>query len=59
LAPKDGHDSRAHLIAPYGNIEATPLESGEVEARTALLVYRSPLETDHQLLSGCREDVLR
>ena len=32
---------------------------GEVEARTAFLVYRSHLETDHQLLSGCREDVLR
>ena len=27
--------------------------------RTAFLVYRSHLETDHQLLSGCREDVLR
>ena len=45
-----------HLI---GNLEAAPLESGEVEARTAFLVYRSHLETDHQLLSGCREDVLR
>ena len=29
------------------------------EARTAFLVYRSHLETDHQLLSGCRDDVLR
>jgi hypothetical protein len=28
-------------------------------AKTAFLVYRSHLETDHQLLSGCREDVLR
>jgi 3-phenylpropionate/cinnamic acid dioxygenase small subunit len=45
-----------HLI---GNLEAAPLENGEVEARTAFLVYRSHLETDHQLLSGCREDVLR
>jgi 3-phenylpropionate/cinnamic acid dioxygenase small subunit len=45
-----------HLI---GNLAATPLESGEVEARTAFLVYRSHLETDHQLLSGCREDLLR
>lgn len=45
-----------HLI---GNLEATPLENGEVAARTAFLVYRSHLETDHQLLSGCREDVLR
>jgi 3-phenylpropionate/cinnamic acid dioxygenase small subunit len=45
-----------HLI---GNLEAELLESGEVKARTAFLVYRSHLETDHQLLSGCREDVLR
>ena len=45
-----------HLI---GNLEATPLENGEARARTAFLVYRSHLETDHQLLSGCREDQLR
>jgi 3-phenylpropionate/cinnamic acid dioxygenase small subunit len=45
-----------HLI---GNLEAAPLENGEVQAKTAFLVYRSHLETDHQLLSGCREDVLR
>ncbi len=42
-----------------GNLEATPLENGEVSARTAFLVYRSHLETDAQLLSGCRQDVLR
>ena len=30
-----------------------------MRARTAFLVYRSHLETDHQLLSGYREDVLR
>jgi 3-phenylpropionate/cinnamic acid dioxygenase small subunit len=45
-----------HLV---GNLEARMLENGEVEARTAFLVYRSHLETDSQLLSGCREDVLR
>ena len=45
-----------HLI---GNLEATPLDNGEVAARTAFLVYRSHLETDSQLLSGYREDVLR
>jgi len=44
-----------HLI---GNLEAAPVANGEVEAKTAFLVYRSHLETDHQLLSGCREDVL-
>jgi 3-phenylpropionate/cinnamic acid dioxygenase small subunit len=45
-----------HLI---GNLEAAPLAGGEVAARTAFLVYRSHLETDAQLLSGSREDVLR
>jgi 3-phenylpropionate/cinnamic acid dioxygenase small subunit len=45
-----------HLI---GNLEASTLDNGEVEARTAFLVYRSHLETDQQLLSGCREDLLR
>jgi len=45
-----------HIV---GNLEATPQENGEVQARTAFLVYRSHLETDHQLLSGCRDDVLR
>jgi 3-phenylpropionate/cinnamic acid dioxygenase small subunit len=45
-----------HLV---GNLEATPLATGEVNARTAFLVYRSHLETDSQLLSGCRDDVLR
>jgi 3-phenylpropionate/cinnamic acid dioxygenase small subunit len=45
-----------HLI---GNLEAAPLANGEIQARTAFLVYRSHLETDSQLLSGCREDVLR
>jgi 3-phenylpropionate/cinnamic acid dioxygenase small subunit len=45
-----------HLI---GNLEAAPLENGGVEAKAAFLVYRSHLETDHQLLCGCHEDVLR
>ena len=45
-----------HMI---GNLQLTPLENGEVGAKTAFLVYRSHLETDAQLLSGCREDVLR
>jgi len=45
-----------HLI---GNLEAEPLPSGEVKARTAFIVYRSHLETDRQILAGSREDVLR
>src|SRR5207237_9121879 len=42
-----------------GALGATGLENGQAEARTAFLVYRSQLETDAQLRSGCREDVLR
>ena len=45
-----------HLI---GNLQVTSSENDQAEARTAFLVYRSHLETDSQLLSGCREDVLR
>jgi 3-phenylpropionate/cinnamic acid dioxygenase small subunit len=45
-----------HLI---GNLEAEVAPGGEVKARTAFLVYRSHLETDAQLLSGYREDLLR
>jgi 3-phenylpropionate/cinnamic acid dioxygenase small subunit len=45
-----------HLI---GNLEVTPQAGGDVAARTAFLVYRSHLETDSQLLSGSREDLLR
>ncbi|HTV88899.1 MAG TPA: aromatic-ring-hydroxylating dioxygenase subunit beta [Stellaceae bacterium] len=45
-----------HLV---GNLELTSVEAGEIKARTAFLVYRSHLETDTHLLSGCREDLLR
>jgi 3-phenylpropionate/cinnamic acid dioxygenase small subunit len=45
-----------HLI---GNLKVTPLQNGEVQAKTAFLVYRLHLETDRELLSGCREDLLR
>src|SRR5262245_11774749 len=45
-----------HLI---GNLVAEPADNGEANAKTAFLVYRPPLETDHQLLAGSREDVLR
>jgi 3-phenylpropionate/cinnamic acid dioxygenase small subunit len=38
-----------HLI---GNLEVAAQANGEVEARTAFLVYRSHLETDSQLRSG-------
>jgi len=49
--------SRArHLV---GNLVAEPLDGGDVQAKTAFLVYRSHLETDQQLFAGSREDVLR
>jgi 3-phenylpropionate/cinnamic acid dioxygenase small subunit len=45
-----------HLV---GNLVVEPLANGEVEAKTAFIVYRSHLETDQQILAGSREDVLR
>ena len=45
-----------HLI---GNLVVEPLDNGDVQAKTAFIVYRSHLETDQQLLAGSREDVLR
>jgi 3-phenylpropionate/cinnamic acid dioxygenase small subunit len=45
-----------HLV---GNLVVEPRDSGEVEAKTAFLVYRSHLETDQQIFAGSREDVLR
>jgi hypothetical protein len=41
------------------NPEAAPLENGEMQTKTAFLVCGSHLETDHEFLAGCREDVLR
>ena len=35
------------------------MDNGEVQAKTAFLIYRSHLETDQQLFAGSREDVLR
>ena len=49
---KDPRWRTRHLIV---NLDAAPLENGEVQAKTAFLVYRSHLERGHQLLSGCRE----
>jgi len=54
-----GKDPPSRTRRLIGNLEAAPLQNGEVRAKTAFLVFRSHLETDHQLLSGCREDVLR
>src|SRR2546430_254398 len=45
-----------HLI---GNLEAVPQDNGEVQARTAFLVYRSHLETGQQPLARPPEDVVR
>jgi Ring hydroxylating beta subunit len=51
---EDPPSRTCHLI---GNLEGGA--AAERRGKTAFLVYRSYLETDHQLLSGCREDVLR
>src|SRR5438128_11819681 len=45
-----------HLI---GNLVAEPLSKGGVTAKPAVPLDRAHLETDHQLLAGSREDVLR
>jgi 3-phenylpropionate/cinnamic acid dioxygenase small subunit len=45
-----------HLI---GNLVVEPIENGQVKALSAFLVYRSHLETDQDIYSGYREDILR
>jgi len=45
-----------HIIS---NLKVERLDNGEVRAKTAFLVYRSHLETDQDLYSGSREDILR
>ena len=45
-----------HLIT---NLEVEPLENGEVQAKTAFLIYRSHLETEVSLYAGGRTDTLR
>jgi 3-phenylpropionate/cinnamic acid dioxygenase small subunit len=45
-----------HII---GNLVVEALDNGEVQARTAFLIYRSHLETDQQIFAGRRDDVLR
>jgi hypothetical protein len=44
---------------PIGNLEAAPLENGEVPARPRFWCTGRTWRPDHQLLSGYREDVLR
>ena len=45
-----------HLV---GNLVVEPQDSGEVQARTAFIVYKSHLETEQNLYAGSREDLLR
>ena len=47
------------MHTPFDRLEAASGENGEVEAKTTFLVYRLHLDTDHQPLSGCREDMMR
>ena len=45
-----------HLV---GNLVVEPLSNGDVQARTAFILYRSHHETDENIFAGSREDVLR
>jgi 3-phenylpropionate/cinnamic acid dioxygenase small subunit len=45
-----------HLV---GNLVVQPLPNGEVQAKTAFILYRSHHETDENIFAGSREDVLR
>jgi 3-phenylpropionate/cinnamic acid dioxygenase small subunit len=45
-----------HLI---GNLVVQPLPNGEVQAKTAFILYRSHHETEENIFAGSREDVLR
>lgn len=57
MAWSDDPPSRTrHLV---GNLKVEPRENGEVWAKSAFLVYRSHLETDQDIYSGYREDILR
>ena len=45
-----------HLV---GNLVVESLPNGEVQAKTAFILYRSHLETEENIFAGSREDVLR
>lgn len=45
-----------HLV---GNLIAEPLPGGEVQAKTAFLLYRSHHETEENVFAGYRDDLLR
>jgi len=45
-----------HLV---GNLVVERLPKGEVQAKTAFILYRSHHETEENLFAGSREDVLR
>ena len=53
---EDPPSRTTHLIS---NLIVAPGEGGEVNAKTAFIVYKSHLETDSSLYTGWRDDVLR
>jgi len=57
MAWSDDPPSRTRHIV--GNLKVEPLESGDIAARTAFIVYRSHLETDEDIYAGARDDLLR
>ncbi len=57
MAWSDDPPSRTRHIV--GNLKVERRDNGEVWAKSAFLVYRSHLETDQEIYSGYREDILR
>ena len=54
-----GEDPPSRTRHIVGNLVAEPQPDGEVKAKTAFLLYRSHHETEENIFSGYREDVLR
>jgi len=54
-----GEDPPSRTRHIVGNLVVDPQPDGEVQAKTAFLLYRSHHETEENLFSGYREDVLR
>ena len=56
---REGHRASSDNRLRRAKASSEPQRSDEVQAKRPFLVCRSHLETEHQLLSGCREDLLR
>ena len=54
-----GEDPPSRTRHIVGNLVVDPQASGEVNARTAFILYRSHHETEENIFAGYRDDVLR